>query len=130
MNQRTTLIAGIITAGLAVAIGAFGAHGLKAILEVNQRVDTFELAVRYQFYHAFALMINGLLMTQFSSGRLKTASIFFVVGIVIFSGSLYVLSLTGITILGAITPIGGIGFIAGWLFMLLGMKNGGAPKNV
>jgi uncharacterized membrane protein YgdD (TMEM256/DUF423 family) len=130
MNQRATLIAGIITAGLAVAIGAFGAHGLKAILEINQRADTFELAVRYQFYHAFALMINGLLMNPFSSGKLKTASLFFVVGIVIFSGSLYVLSLTGNTILGAITPIGGIGFIAGWLFMLLGVKNGGASSKI
>jgi uncharacterized membrane protein YgdD (TMEM256/DUF423 family) len=120
MNMRSTLLTGIVMAGLGVMIGAFGAHGLKEILLRNNREATFELAVRYQFYHAFALLIGGLLMNHFSSSKLKYASVFFVLGILFFSGSLYVLSLTGITVLGAVTPVGGIFFILGWIFLFLG----------
>jgi uncharacterized membrane protein YgdD (TMEM256/DUF423 family) len=121
MNTRSVLLTGIFIAGLGVAIGAFGAHSLKAILMANQRADTFELAVRYQFYHAFALLITGLLMQVFPSAKLKYAAVFFITGIVFFSGSLYVLSLTGITVLGAVTPIGGVFFILGWIFLFLGV---------
>src|SRR5687768_6067321 len=108
MNMKTTLITGATIAGLGVAIGAFGAHGLKEILAENNREETFELAVRYQFYHAFALLITGLLMNQFSPERLKYAAWFFFVGVLFFSGSLYVLSLTGLTLFGAVTPLGGV----------------------
>ena len=121
MNQRTTLTTGGILAALAVAIGAFGAHGLKEILMENQRTETFELAVKYQFYHSFALLVTGLLMNFYSDKKLRLAGIFFIAGIVLFSGSLYVLSLTGITKLGAVTPFGGVGFIVGWVLMVLGI---------
>ena len=122
MNQRITLLTGILMAGLGVAIGAFGAHGLKDTLEAYGRADTFELAVRYQFYHAFALLITAILMNQYYSAASRYASLFFTIGIVFFSGSLYVLSLTGVTMLGAITPVGGVLFILGWIFLFLAVS--------
>lgn len=121
MNQRATLILGALMAGLGVAIGAFGAHGLKPVLLANARLDTFELAVKYQFYHAFALLTTGILMNFYSSRAFRWASVLFLLGIMIFSGSLYVLSLSGLSILGAITPIGGVAFIGGWVFFIAGL---------
>ena len=122
MNQRTALLTGVAFAGLAVAVGAFGAHALRPLLEENARTDTFELAVRYQFYHAFAILFSGLLMIHFPSRRLKHAVWCFAAGILFFSGSLYVLAVSGIRFLGAITPIGGILFIAGWLLLYIGIN--------
>jgi uncharacterized membrane protein YgdD (TMEM256/DUF423 family) len=119
MNQRTTLLTGAVMAALAVAVGAFGAHGLKQILAETGRSDVFETAVRYHFYHALALLLNGVLMNQFASPAGRYTSLLFTLGIVFFSGSLYVLSLTGIGVLGAITPVGGVLFIAGWICLLL-----------
>lgn len=113
---------GIVFAGLAVATGAFGAHALRSLLEENARTETFELAVRYQFYHAFAILFAAVLMFHFPSRHVPRAVICFSVGIVIFCGSLYALSLSGLRILGAITPIGGLLFIAGWLLLLLGIN--------
>jgi uncharacterized membrane protein YgdD (TMEM256/DUF423 family) len=118
MNQKTILLVGAISGALAVSIGAFGAHGLKQILLENQRAETFELAVRYQFYHTFAILLTGLFMQFFEENKLRLAAIFFLVGILIFSGSLYALSLTGVTVLGAITPLGGVAFILGWIFLM------------
>jgi uncharacterized membrane protein YgdD (TMEM256/DUF423 family) len=125
MNQRTTLLTGVVFGGLAVAIGAFGAHALRPLLEANGRTETFELAVRYQFYHAFAILFTGFLMSTFSSRHLARAAVCFAVGIIIFSGSLYALSLSGTLILGAITPIGGVLFIAGWVLLYLGINTKG-----
>lgn len=122
MSQRITLVTGVVIAGLGVAIGAFGAHALRPILEENARIETFELAVRYQFYHAFAILFSGILMLHFHSRFVRQAVICFAAGIFIFCGSLYALSISGITILGAITPIGGIFFIAGWLFLFFGIN--------
>lgn len=127
MNQRTTLTTGIAFAGLAVAIGAFGAHALRPLLEQHARADTFELAVRYQFYHSFAILFSGVLMYHFPSRHIARAVTCFAGGIVIFSGSLYILSLTGIRVLGAITPIGGLLFIAGWLLLLFGINAKRSP---
>jgi uncharacterized membrane protein YgdD (TMEM256/DUF423 family) len=121
MNRRSTYITGILMAGFGVVIGAFGAHGLKNILQQTGRTDTFELAVRYQFYHAFALIITGVLMSQFIDKKMGYASLFFTFGIVLFSGSLYVLALTDATFLGAVTPFGGLCFIAGWTLLLAGV---------
>jgi uncharacterized membrane protein YgdD (TMEM256/DUF423 family) len=121
MNFRNTLITGIAFAALGVMIGAFGAHGLKQILEANNRTETFELAVRYQFYHAFALMITGILQKIFPVSKFKWVAPAFIAGILLFSGSLYLLSLTGITMLGAITPLGGVMFILGWVLLLAGV---------
>jgi len=119
MSHRSSLIAGILFALLAVALGAFGAHALKSTLVAHGRQETYELAVRYQFFHAFALMACGVLMKLNYGNGLRAAAVCFVAGITIFSGSLYVLSLTGITVLGAITPIGGVGFLTGWILMLV-----------
>lgn len=113
---------GIIFAGVAVAVGAFGAHALRPLLEQNARTETFELAVRYQFYHAFAIIFSGVLMLHFPSGHLNRAAICFAAGIVIFSGSLYILSISGVRALGAITPAGGVLFIAGWILLFLGIN--------
>lgn len=118
MNARTTLMLGSVFGLLGVSIGAFGAHAFKPILVVSARLETFELAVRYQFYHAFALLATGILMNQLSVKVLNFASLFFTLGIIFFSGSLYLLCFTGWSVLGAITPIGGLFMIAGWICLL------------
>ncbi|MFD2033944.1 DUF423 domain-containing protein [Belliella marina] len=122
-NTKYIQIAAILGI-LAVGIGAFGAHGLEEILTKNGRIDTFETGVKYHFYHALAMVLVGMLLFQFPKAKhLSTAAFLFLLGIVIFSGSLYVLSLTGITWLGAITPLGGISFILGWIFLFLGARS-------
>lgn len=122
MTAKTVLILAGIFGALSVGIGAFGAHGLESTLTANGRVETFETAVRYQFYHTLALLLLGLLMLNLQSGYFNYAATSFVIGIAIFSGSLYTLSLTNITWLGAITPIGGLAFILGWIFLVLGVS--------
>ena len=112
MNQRTTLVLASLFGTLAVAFGAFGAHALKDILTTTGRSETFDLAVRYHFYHTLALLATGILMEKFP--KLKTSSWLFSGGIIIFSGSLYTLALTNQTWWGAVTPFGGALFIAGW----------------
>lgn len=121
MNQKLSLQIGALLAGLAVVIGAFGAHALKVTLAETGYGETYELAVRYQFYHSFALLVTGLLMNYFPSQLFKYAGLSFLLGVIFFSGSLYVLSLTGIKVLGAITPIGGLCFIAGWILLFVGV---------
>jgi uncharacterized membrane protein YgdD (TMEM256/DUF423 family) len=116
MSQRIILIIASILGFLGVAIGAFGAHALKTILESNGRSETFELGTRYQFYHTFALLAAGILADKIPG--MNIAAIFFLAGTIIFSGSLYILSLTGQTIWGAITPIGGILLLSGWLALV------------
>ena len=104
---------------LAVAAGAFGAHGLKQRLTLEM-LDVFEVGARYQMYHALALLAVAWLCPTASNPRLATiAGWFFVAGILLFSGSLYLLALTGVRWLGAITPIGGVAFLAGWLLLAL-----------
>ena len=110
---RSPLIAlGAINAALAVAAGAFGAHGLRDRLE-PRALDIFETAARYQMYHALAMVLAGVIAARGAS----TAGWLFQVGIVIFSGSLYALALTDVKVLGAITPLGGVAFLAGWLWL-------------
>lgn len=99
---------------LAVMLGAFGAHGLKSRLS-EQSLSVFETAVQYHFYHSLALLAVGLIaISQPQIALLKSSGWLFVIGIVVFSGSLYLLSMTGIRWLGAITPLGGLAFIGGW----------------
>jgi uncharacterized membrane protein YgdD (TMEM256/DUF423 family) len=119
MNKQSTLIFGAIFGGLAVAIGAFGAHALKQVLTAAGRTETFELAVRYQFYHALAMLATGIVARDMNSKLMRYAGVMFLLGILIFSGSLYTLSVTGLTWLGAITPIGGICFLAGWTLLVV-----------
>ncbi len=115
--ERTLWIAGAAMAGLSVAIGAFGAHALRARLE-PARLATFETAVQYHMLHALALLAVAALMGRVQSQQLLLLSGgLFAAGIFLFSGSLYALAITGITWLGAITPLGGIAFIGGWLCM-------------
>jgi|SRR5690606_31836845 len=123
MTSRTILITGACFAAAAVALGAFGAHGLKELLIANGRVDTFNLAVEYHFYHAFALLITGMLMHIVEAKGLRLCGYLFLGGILFFSGSLYILSITNVGILGAITPIGGVLFIAGWLRLVWSLYN-------
>jgi uncharacterized membrane protein YgdD (TMEM256/DUF423 family) len=117
-NHRYIQLAGILGA-LAVGIGAFGAHGLQPILESHARIETFETAVKYHFYHAIAILAIAIwLNVQPERQYLKRVIWSIFIGIIIFSGSLYILSLTGISWLGAITPIGGVAFIFGWLSLI------------
>jgi uncharacterized membrane protein YgdD (TMEM256/DUF423 family) len=108
------LLVGAVTGFLGVAIGAFGAHGLRTRLS-PEMLAVFEIGVRYQMYHAFALLVVALVAGRAGHVRLLTiAGWSFIAGIVIFSGSLYALALTGTTTFGAITPIGGAAFLIGW----------------
>ncbi|PWJ58541.1 uncharacterized membrane protein YgdD (TMEM256/DUF423 family) [Dyadobacter jejuensis] len=114
--------AGGLVGALAVALGAFGAHALKAMLEASGRSETFETAVKYQFYHAIALVLIGLLLQRSGPDAAKLlgwSGNAFMIGVVIFSGSLYAICFTGITKFGAIAPIGGLLLIAGWILLLL-----------
>lgn len=121
---RPAIVAGALFAGLAVILGAFGAHALKAILQPDQLI-TFETGVRYQFYHAFALLTTGLLYAAVPTKQLRLATIFFIIGILFFSGSIYALvalkanGAVGLGGVGIITPIGGLFFILGWILVLL-----------
>lgn len=104
---------------LAVALGAFGAHALKNRLD-EYALSVYQTAVQYQFYHSLALLAVGLLCLGLPHSRLLQLSGWaFVLGIVIFSGSLYALSFTGLRWLGAVTPLGGLAFMLGWLLLLL-----------
>lgn len=115
IRHKNIAICGAVLCLLAVTIGAFGAHALKDILVVNQRQSTFELANRYQFYHGLALLIIAALFQAVDQqSHLKVVSILMTVGTVIFSTSLYILAISNITWLGAITPIGGTLMIGGW----------------
>lgn len=111
--DRTFLLLGAVAAFLGVTLGAFGAHGLRGRL-TPEMLAVFETAVRYHIYHALALLLVSVVMGRMSGWLIQTAGWCFVAGIVLFSGSLYALALSGATILGAITPIGGLAFLAGW----------------
>ena len=118
-----------VLAALAVTLGAFGAHALKRIAP-DTAVNIFETAVRYQFYHVFALAVAGILYRDFSNKWMLWAGNLFIVGIILFSGSLYILtwlkasSRQGLDWVGIITPFGGLAFIAGWICMFLGLYKG------
>jgi uncharacterized membrane protein YgdD (TMEM256/DUF423 family) len=122
---KPALTTGIIAAALAVVLGAFGAHKLKEILDAAQLV-TYEKGVTYQMYHSFALLATGIMYSAFPSKALRIATLLFLLGIVMFSGSLYLLVAlqhagSSIGPAGIITPIGGLCFISGWLALLAGI---------
>ena len=123
--SRWVLVAGAGFAMLAVMTGAFAAHGLKQVLNAYS-LGLIETAARYQMYHALALLIVAVfsIIPQFPTRWLKLAAIAFTLGIVLFSGSLYLLALSGIKWLGAVTPLGGVVFILGWLALIVAaLKN-------
>ena len=112
--ERLFFAIGAVSAFVAVAAGAFGAHGLKSRLS-PEMLTVFETGVRYQMYHALALLLAAWAQTRWPGTLLTTGGWFFIAGTLLFSGSLYLLSLTGLRWLGAITPLGGLAFLAGWL---------------
>jgi uncharacterized membrane protein YgdD (TMEM256/DUF423 family) len=119
-SERLFLGIGALSAGVAVAAGAFGAHALEGRVP-PERIAVWETAARYQMYHALGLMIVAYLASQKAAGPARVGGWLFTVGSVLFSGSLYTLVLTDTRWLGAITPIGGTAFIAGWLSLAWGV---------
>ncbi len=124
--NKTFLITGSFLAALAVILGAFGAHGLKKVVDADA-VAIFQTGVQYQMYHSLALLAAGILFEKFPFKWLKWAGNCFITGIVLFSGSLYLMTALkamdngSLTAAGIITPFGGIFFILGWLFLGLGL---------
>lgn len=122
--ERLFFLLGSLLAALSVAAGAFGAHALRARLPADMLAN-FETGARYQMYHALALLAVAWAASRWpQSGLPTTAGWLFVLGIVLFSGSLYALSLTGLRWMGAITPFGGLAFLAGWLCLLIAAWRG------
>ncbi len=120
MKNRNILLAGAVFMALGVLLGAFGAHALKKILSPEMLV-VYKTGVEYQFYHALGLLLIGLIGFRIESKWLRWSGIALVAGIILFSGSLYALSISGLKILGAITPIGGLSFVAGWICLAVGI---------
>ncbi len=128
VNGRTYIIWGAAFAALAVLLGAFGAHGLKNLVG-PERVAIYETGITYHFYHSFALILLGLSIEHFGiNALLKWSARCFMVGLLFFSGSLYllaireVLTLLPVMILGPMTPIGGVFFVLGWVLMAVGLS--------
>lgn len=116
---KQQLITGCVLAALSVILGAFGAHAFQPTLEAFGRVATYETAVQYHMFHALGILLTGILFKTSPHKQLKIASFLFVFGTILFSGSLYVLALTNLTFLGAITPLGGLAFIGGWVVLII-----------
>ncbi|MFB9279097.1 DUF423 domain-containing protein [Cohnella cellulosilytica] len=121
MNKYTKI--GAIAAMLSVAIGAFGAHILEDRLTADM-MDVFDTGVQYHMFHSIGILLVSLLIDRLPSPKMAAwAARLLVAGIVLFSGSLYVLALSGVKILGAVTPLGGVAFIAGWICLALAARN-------
>ena len=117
--MKTFIIIGAINAFLAVALGAFGAHGLEGKIS-DKYLEVWQTGVQYQMFHAAGLMIIGIIGRNISpSSLLSTSGWFMLSGIILFSGSLYILSISGIRILGMITPIGGVAFLTSWVLLII-----------
>lgn len=113
---KVFLILGVINGFLAVALGAFGAHGLEGRVPASS-LKTWDKAVNYQMFHTMALLVTGLILAKFTSGGAVWAGWMFFVGIILFSGSLYIYSITAIKTFAMITPIGGLAFLLGWVLL-------------
>jgi len=118
--DRTFATLGAVSGLVAVAAGAFGAHALRARLAPDQ-LAAFETAARYQMYHALALLLVAWAVTRWAAPPVRAAGWLFVAGTVVFSGSLYALALSGTRAFGAVTPVGGLCFLAGWASLALGI---------
>jgi len=116
--ERLFMMIGALSAAVSVAAGAFGAHALRARLEPRQ-LEVFETAARYQMYHALALLVVAWAASRWPGSLVSASGWLFVAGTILFSGSLYAMTFTGVRALGAITPIGGVCFIAGWLCLVV-----------
>lgn len=125
MKSRSILITGSVFMALAVAFGAFGAHIVQDML-TPERFDVYQTGVEYHFYHALGLLIAGTVSMHFKNNKwIARSAVLFIAGILIFSGSLYILTLSDTGWLGAITPIGGVAFILGWIFFAVGVAISG-----
>jgi uncharacterized membrane protein YgdD (TMEM256/DUF423 family) len=121
----TFIVLAAINGFLGVALGAFAAHSLAAYFTDKPRLEAnFKTGVQYQFYHTMALLGVAFASKQFTSSLIPLSGWLFLLGIILFSGSLYVLSLTGKRWLGAITPLGGLAFLAGWVLLAIGALQG------
>ena len=126
MKNKNWLVAATLLAGLAVVLGAFGAHGLKTLVSPMQ-IETFKTGVQYHFYHALAIAVAVLISQFIDSQNIKRSFMLFAVGILCFSGSLYgftlaeVMATEGVRWLGIVTPLGGLFFILGWLNLSFGI---------
>ena len=125
--HKNYLIAGTAFSGLAVALGAFGAHGLESITSDEKIIHGFQTGVQYQMYHGLALLVVAIIFEKFTNKWIQWAGASFITGILLFSGSLYLLAFLKIEgndfvrFAGPVTPLGGLFFIAGWLFFLIGV---------
>ena len=118
-TSRVLIMAGGILGLLGVVAGAMGVHALRDTLDARA-LSTFETGVRFQMYHALALLAAGLLAGQWKTGIVKLSGVLFTVGVVLFSGSLYILAITGIGVFGAIAPLGGLSLMAAWTSLIVG----------
>ena len=116
MNERNLIIAGALNMVIAVGCGAFGAHGLKKLISADM-LAIWHTAVTYQVMHALGMIVVALLLPRLGGAALHWAGNLMLAGIVIFSGSLYLLALSGTRVLGAITPLGGVAFLVAWLLV-------------
>lgn len=124
-TPKQILMAGAVLTGMGVVIGAFGAHALEGILEENGRTATFETGVKFQFYHGLGLLLLGVIAERRAHPWVRGAAVWLLIGTLIFSISLYILSLTNIGWLGAITPFGGTSMIIGWAMLTIGLWRSG-----
>lgn len=120
MKNRNILFSGAVFMALGVLLGAFGAHALKMRLS-SEMLEVYKTGVDYQFYHSLGLLLIGLIGFRIESKWINWSGVLLVAGIFLFSGSLYALSITGIKVIGAITPIGGLAFVAGWICLAIGI---------
>lgn len=116
--DRTLLLVGALAGFIAVGFGAFGAHSLRGRLS-PEMLAVFETGARYQMYHALAILMTAVALGFVDDRLLRVGGWLFTLGIVLFSGSLYALALTGVTSLGMITPLGGLAFLAGWALLMV-----------
>ena len=116
--MKLFIILGALNGFIAVALGAFGAHGLEGKIP-DKYLETWQTAVQYQMFHAVGLLVLGLLAGKISSPLINWSGWLMLIGIILFSGSLFVLSITQIKVLGAITPLGGVSFLVAWVLMII-----------
>ncbi|MDM5210099.1 DUF423 domain-containing protein [Peribacillus sp. NJ4] len=116
--MKLFIILGALNGFIAVALGAFGAHGLEGKIP-DKYLETWQTAVQYQMFHAVGLLVLGLLAGKISSPLINWSGCLMLIGIILFSGSLFVLSVTQIKVLGAITPLGGVSFLVAWVLMII-----------
>ncbi|WP_077623504.1 DUF423 domain-containing protein [Sediminibacillus massiliensis] len=114
--MKLFLLLGVVNGFIAVALGAFGAHGLEGKIS-EKALKTWEKAVSYQMFHTMALLVVGILIGRFQAASLTAAGWFFLIGIILFSGSLYIYAPTGIKTFAMITPLGGLMFLIGWVIL-------------